>query len=402
VRDDAKRLAAGFEPELHTGSEAVQIVALTAEIERVYSAVGTLAMRRVERTGMWTKSGAPTPEHWLARVKHTSVREAAAIVDTGTRLGSGSCDATETALRNGDLSAKQAAIVTDAATVDPGAEARLLRAARTESLGGLTDEAKRVKLAKLDETAQQRAHRHRHWRHSLDADGAFRFSGQTTAAAGVDLARIIDAFADPIFQAARDLGEHEPREAYAADALLTIARFAEQTATPGTADTADTATAPPPVTKSKLRAILRVDGEALQRGHLHAGEICEIVGLGPIDLTTARQLLGDAIIDIVVRHGIDVRTLAHAGRDPTLAQWIVAYSQGYECNVDGCGQTHQLQLDHTPPYEQSRITACDQLEWKCTAVCHPNKTYKGWTDGEKLPNGKRKLIPPPNPPPPNP
>jgi hypothetical protein len=38
---------------------------------------------------------------------------------------------------------------------------------------------------------------------------------------------------------------------------------------------------------------LRVDLGALRRGNTSAGELCEIAGVGPVSVTTARELLGD-------------------------------------------------------------------------------------------------------------
>ena len=110
-------------------------------------------------------------------------------------------------------------------------------------------------------------------------------------------------------------------------------------------------------------------------------------------------MAGDAIIDIVLTHGVDVRTLAHVQHDVTRAQYVALLAQGYECNVDGCGNTRNLEIDHLGDgWAKNKITSNNDVALKC-GHCHDLKTYKGWTDGPQLPNGKRKLIPPTKPPP---
>ncbi len=57
-----------------------------------------------------------------------------------------------------------------------------------------------------------------------------------------------------------------------------------------------------------------VDGIALKRGHVRAGERCEIAGVGPVDVDWVRRLLPDAIVDVLVHDGVDITTYASATR----------------------------------------------------------------------------------------
>jgi len=65
---------------------------------------------------------------------------------------------------------------------------------------------------------------------------------------------------DRIFRDARRAGRHEPRAAYAADALVVLASEG-------------------PCKPVEVR--VTVDSAALARGHSEAGERCEIAGVGP-------------------------------------------------------------------------------------------------------------------------
>jgi hypothetical protein len=49
-----------------------------------------------------------------------------------------------------------------------------------------------------------------------------------------------------------------------------------------------------------------VGGAALARGHTKSGERCEITGVGPVPVTTARSLLDDASVALMTRDGDDI------------------------------------------------------------------------------------------------
>ena len=59
---------------------------------------------------------------------------------------------------------------------------------------------------------------------------------------------------------------------------------------------------------------VRVDHQALRRGHIEPGEVCEIPGIGPIPVDVARRLAADSVLSVLVTDGIDVTAVAHAGR----------------------------------------------------------------------------------------
>ena len=155
----------------------------------------------------------------------------------------------------------------------------------------------------------------------------------------------------------------------------------------------------PKYTETRVHLVLLADASAWKRGYTVPGEICEIAGIGPVDVATAKRMCGDAIVDIVLSHGVDVRTLAHVGRTVTKAQYAALLAEGYECNVDGCGNTRNLEIDHLGDgWAVDHRTCNGQLAWKCPH-CHDLKSHNGWKDGPLLANGKRTLIPPAKPPP---
>ncbi len=380
LRNDARTLAAAFDADALDGNAAKRAVACAAELERLAVAVKTLAMRRVDVTGAWSTGGERSAERWLSRVSGVSVGEAAGMIAAGEQVER--LAATEEALRSGDLSAAQVRLVTEAAGVNPAAEVSLLATAAHASHTKLRDEVLRVKLAAQPPDAQAKIHARRSHRSWIDQDGAYRYDGTNTAANGKLIDGILDAFTDKVFRDARRAGRREARDSYAADAFV---RMAEAAGSDGASSEV--------CTTSRLRGVLVVDAHAYVRGDLEDGERCEIAGLGPIDLESAKQLLGDAVIDIAVTDGVDVKALAHAGRKPTIRQWLALYATGAICSVTGCGERHNLEADHVPEYSITNRTTVGELKLKC-GRCHGLKSNHSYVDGPVQPDGTRTLLPP--------
>lgn len=68
--------------------------------------------------------------------------------------------------------------------------------------------------------------------------------------------------------------------------------------------------------------VLRLDLEALRRGRLDGAEICEIVGLGPISIQGARELLDESVVKLVITADGDVVSVAHLGKGPEAARRV--------------------------------------------------------------------------------
>jgi hypothetical protein len=298
-----RKAVASFEPHCVRGDDAARLVEVFAEAERLAAAGKALAARRVEETNAWRRSGHRSAANWLAAKTGSSVGAAVGALETARRLED--LPATSDAHRAGRLSEAQVREIASAAAAQPAAEADLLGAAATEGLGGLREQCRRARAAgsAADEAAHHRAiHRSRHLRHWTDADGAFRMDLRTTADAGATILAGLTPLQEKAFAAARAAGRREPAEAYAADALVDMAQAS------GTAGDR----------REGARAMVhvRVDHSALIRGSTEAGETCEIPGVGPIPVATARAMAADAILEVLVTKGVDVVAVAHGGALP--------------------------------------------------------------------------------------
>jgi hypothetical protein len=316
------------------------------------------------------------------------------MLATSARLGQ--LPATEAALRRGDLSCPQADAITDAAAVNPAAEADLVGLAGRSSLAELRQQCARAKAAgdPDPERTHRRIHRARRLSQHTDAEGAWCLHARGTTDAGAVLATALEPIVDEIFTQARREDRREPREAYAFDALIELARRA-QTHTTMPADTTPPAAGPRrrKTTNPRYLALLRIDLAALTRGEVHDGELCEITGIGPVPVATARDLLGDAILKLVITKGTDVAHVTSLGRGPTAAQRIALLWTSPTCTVAGCVGTF-TQHDHRLDWAQTHHTRLDELDKLCTHH-HDLKTRLGWA--LVAGTGKRAMVPPRDP-----
>jgi hypothetical protein len=121
------------------------------------------------------------------------------------------------------------------------------------------------------------------------------------------------AAATGIFKTAYKKGRREPSEAYAADALLELARGEGRRAS-----------------GARPKIIWRVDLPAFLRGAPLEGETCEIAGYGPVAVSAVRDLLAtdNPILTAVLTKGTEVVGVAHLGRRPNTAFLCVSRSTG--------------------------------------------------------------------------
>src|SRR5207244_1676253 len=123
---------------------------------------------------------------------------------------------------------------------------------------------------------------------------------------------------------------------------------------------------------------LNVDGEALTRGYVEAGERCEIVGIGPVPVTTARALLDDAIITLLDRRNGEYQQLGRPTRTIPAHLRRALEARDRVCGVMGCDNDQLLEIDHIKPLAQGGPTTLENT-WRICRPHHRLKTYLGWT-----------------------
>ncbi len=495
--DQLAGAVARLDPDVLSGETAQSWWYALDRVERLAAGGKTLLARRLAAKHSPPRSGQRSAAEAMARDAGTSVGAAKDALDTSERLPE--LDKVEAAVRRGELSPAQAAVISDAAAADRSAQDRLLGLASKGSMSQLTKECARVRAAADPDpdATHRRIHAARRLRHYTDPEGGWNLTARGTAQAGAAFLTVLTAVTDAIFRQARRQGRCEPVEAYAFDALmhlaehaagrcdsepqpdtatvadtdsaraddtagtdnagdvlpggessdhtweatdltgegdaepttdddhgsgtaghpaLSIAATGERSAAAGTAGEMPEPTQPAgaagifaasaqrnpvcparPVSRQSVNprylALLRVDVAALRRGRVAGGELCEIAGVGPVPVSVARDLLGDAVLKLVITRGVDVVNVTHLGRGPTAAQRAALLWTNLTCAVEGCDR-RRVEWDHQIPWAETRHTRLDELDPLC-GFHHDLKTRLGYA---LVPGtGKRAFVAPDDP-----
>lgn len=82
-------------------------------------------------------------------------------------------------------------------------------------------------------------------------------------------------------------------------------------------------------------------------------------------LAVAREIFGDALLRIVIRDGVDIRTVVHAGRTANaLQETAVLVRSGGRCERPSCGLPIS-EIDHTNDWVRTHQTTLDDLAGLC-------------------------------------
>jgi hypothetical protein len=320
----------------YDGTDAVSLVKVFARGKKLCAAGETLAGTRAAQCNAHRSSGHRSPAEWLASVTGASVGEAADLLKVGEALSEQ--PRLEEALREGRLTPTRARLISAAARVNPRHEADLVEGAESDTFRQLKDRCLRARAqgrsAEEADAAHAAIHAQRRCRTWTDEQGAFRLDALLTPEAGATLLASLKARSERLFNASRRAGIHEPSEAYAADALVALV--------------SDTESQPNKPTSPGPRSMVqvRVDLAALRRGSVGDGETCEIPGVGPVPVRTARELIGDAWVDLVITDGVDVTTICRMGRSIPTALRTAITERDRSCVVPGCDATKGLEFDH--------------------------------------------------------
>lgn len=388
--------ATGFDADAYSGEEARAIVKVAAAIEHIAATIKALAAVRAAQSNDHKAAGHRTAEEHLAHSTGTSLSGARDTLNLGRRL-SRQPDVADAA-RRGQLSPTQAAAIADAVDADPTASPELLDAARSGgSLAELKDRCAQVKADVAErETRRLEIHRRRKLRSWTDPQGEWHLQGTANPEVGAQIMAAITPLAERRFEEARSSGLHEHPDAYRLDALVELCTDATTEADPDTRSAGETPSRPGRRARrgAPVKLILRVDLTTLIRGHPTGGETCELVGYGPIAVSTVHDLVqrGDPFITAVLTKAKALAGVVHLGRAPnayqqTALQWLYP-----TCAALGCAATSaHLQSDHRVDWARCHLTVIDWLDRLCRHH-HNLKTRDGWALVHG--SGKRPFVAP--------
>jgi hypothetical protein len=366
-----RQSCAGFEPELLSGADCAALAEELAATEKACGAARLLAAARAVACGAHRSRGFNDGAAWMARQVGGTTGQARQALETAAGLAD--CPDTQTALLAGELSLSQASEIVKTESETPGAEAKLLEVARSSDLGQLRDKARERRQANIDvgdlHRQQLRARHFRHWRDRL---GMVCFEGSLPPGTGVPFINRLELAAQrarrAVFQAG---GERERFDAYAADAL------------------AEMAVGEGPASAARADLVIVCDLFAWRRGHTHPGEVCQVIGGGPVPVELAHELGKDAFLKVVLHDGVAIHTVKHLGRHfpaelrTALDLGPVPAFTGAQCA--DCGSRFGLEYDHINPVANNGEKSYENIEARCWAD-HQAKTERDRQAGLLGPN----------------
>ena len=387
IAERLRAFLATAEPGRTSIGDSVALLEIFTTLERLAMAGKTLFASGVLHSTIWYDEGHLTPATWLAERTGGTVGDALATLNASNSL----LDLNETkdALRAGLLSESRVRELARVAGKVPASESDLLEVALNGTLQDLKGQCRQVlshSWSAQEEQARYRAQKEsRYLRNFLDEDGGVRLDGKLACDVGARVLAAVEAEAEVLFDEARKAGEQHRYDAYLADALASLVCGDARTGpravdTPETVDVGETTSS----SKSKRaerrtdRVVLRVDATALRRGLVVAGEVCEISGVGPVPVSTARELLPAAFVEVLIHEGVDVLNVCRVGRNISAHLEAALEERDRHCVVPGCTVTRGLEKHHYPQdFAVSGTTSLAELARICSRH-HDMITYGGF------------------------
>lgn len=451
LRQSIVAYAKEFDARCLTPAEAAKVVRICAQAGASIASIKALAAARSADGNTWQNEGYRSAADQLARQSGTTPSAAKRALDTGRRMAQ-QPEVAEAAL-SGELSADQARVISEGVEADPSKANELIEKARRSSLGELCDEVAKVKAASQDpDERRRRLHQHRALKRWTDLEGALQGRLTGLPEDGAKLWQMIDPLRRALIVARRKRAPDQPNEHFEAldyDALMMIAGIAtghedgelgmadllELGLFPQLADlelphlhdredrsaTDDSHVSPPRqstlepdptlptggkrqsnkkrrrrLAGSPARLTIRVDLDTLLRGAPLDGELCEIVGYGPISVSTIEDLVANEnpFIVAALTRGEELAGVYHHRRRPNSRQQSGLDFLYPTCAAEGCNVKVGLQYDHQVDWSKTHYTVFDLLDRLCVHH-HRLKTRNRWALVEG--RGKRAFVPPDDP-----
>ena len=223
----------------------------------------------------------------------------------------------------------------------------------TRDLAQLRDKAREHRQANTDVNELHRQQlRARHFRHWRDRLGMVCFTGALPPETGVP-------FINRLELAAQRARTSRPASRRRARTLRGLRRRCAR----GDGDGEG------PARSARADLVIVCDLFAWRRGHTHPGEVCQVIGGGPVPVELAHELGKDAFLKAVLHDGVALHTIKHFGRHfpaelrTALDLGPVPAFTGARCG--DCGSRFGLEYDHVNPVANKGETSLSNVQALC-------------------------------------
>jgi len=381
-----------YDPDLFVVDDATVMVERISKLSRQFEAAKMRTARRLERVDSYKDEGYKDAASWLSAITGEPVGQAAGKLETSRALEAH--PEVSQAFNTAKISLAQAKEIASAADRCPNEAADLVERAgfmNHTQLKKLCGAIRHASYSADDEiTRHESIRKARFCRTWTDSLGAGHLEAKMTPDALAVVLAGLGNFETRIFCDARKSGKRESHQAYMADALVAMARAsvtpsADRAGSDGydssdgsSDDVRDPGTKRRRTFDPKALMRIRVDADAFFRGYAEPGETCEIPGVGPVPVASARAVLGEAILELVIKKGTDVTTVVSDSRYVTKALRIALEERDPVCVVPTCNKSDPLERDHWQvDYSDKGPTSIDNLARLCPWH-HDQKTHRGW------------------------
>lgn len=429
LNQQLKNFAHELDTDVISGTDAARLLTQAKQAKGICAFLESAFARRVEQTNQHQAKGFGSAADFVASQTGMSGAEARNALATARQLEQ--LPKTKEAFSNGQLSASQAAEIARGATADPSAETDLLDIAKNDSAEAL--KRARTRLEQLPPLEKRR--RSRRFSYQAGSIGMINFWGTLPNEDFAFVGAALQAGAKRFFRQASKEGRRELQSAYLADALVDLARSPNEKADSAPANSnankgadgsqtdnelgelgihetlfgsnanstsasngsAEKGSRPERRGRTKPRAKPQVSINVLVDHQVLAGDgpgRCEIPGFGPVSADTVREWADDCYLNVLLRKGKDVTTVASERRYiPADIKRALAVQLPI-CSIRGCERTVGLELDHNQELQHGGLTELSNLGFLCRHH-HMLKTHKGFKLRGKP--GDYTLVPPDSP-----
>ena len=316
--DLLKRVLTAATPDELSGGDAAALAAAFADAERMAAAGKALYAAHVRATDAYRDAGYRDAASWLAGASGDPVGRARCILDTADALAKS--PAAQPALVGGELSAAQAQMIGSATAVDPSAGPELVALARRGSFRELRDGVS-----------------------GPAAGPAPRPTRSPASAASTSAGTAASPSPTPAVCASTPGSPRPTGRGCSPGSTPSPSSSSSRPGRPGsgsrtnsTGPTRSSGSPTPPAIVMAASAVAGrcrtsssgCDAAALRRGAVCGAEVCEIRGVGPVPVATARTLLGEGFFTLLVADGVDIRTVTWTTRTVPRALRVAAGRTG--------------------------------------------------------------------------